>query len=533
MSPAGGRHRLVWLTDAPQSYFAGEMPRGLRLGDEPRLPQAVPASVRRHAARVIEQDSASTRGPARRWRRRSTGWSRGSARSSRAIRRARRARPTRIWRWRKRAAAAIARTRSSITAMAMGIPARYVENELHVFVEVMVPRVGWRRINLGGALVDEQVAGADGKVPYRPQGRRSVSAAAAVRQGQRRHAAGAEGAAGRGERGNGGGSVSRGGGGGGTERRRHERRRHRAAAADRRRRDGGGGSRAWISTRSIAKPPPARPARAPPRPSPRASASRVGARDTFRGDRLDVSGTVATADTKPRGLRSRSTSTAPAARSKSATPSPATPAPGTRPSKSARSAARRSSRRRAHSRRRHAQAQPQPLTPLRRLRVVDDLHSGHDAQHERKHRLDLARWSHRSGIRMPTATPFFRGSPCAIPRSGGVATTPASHANRTVAPLFPRGVISSSPTSNRRAMPRDPARAGPDDATTTMRRDVAHCRRLQPRFPCVPIRAGSSSNRRRSSAAGIARPRDRRIAVTFINLRALRREKPCSARFRY
>ncbi|MCA1665504.1 MAG: hypothetical protein LC659_14765, partial [Myxococcales bacterium] len=45
MSPTGGRHRLVWLTDAPQSYFAGEISRELRIADEPRLPQAVPSSV--------------------------------------------------------------------------------------------------------------------------------------------------------------------------------------------------------------------------------------------------------------------------------------------------------------------------------------------------------------------------------------------------------------------------------------------------------------------------------------------------------
>src|SRR5439155_883838 len=75
MSTTGGRHRLVWLTDAPQRYFAGDIPAG------------------------------------------------------------------------------------------------YVENELHVFVEVFVPHgVGWRRINLGGALVDQEVSGADGKVPYRPKG---------------------------------------------------------------------------------------------------------------------------------------------------------------------------------------------------------------------------------------------------------------------------------------------------------------------------------------------------------------------------
>jgi hypothetical protein len=57
-----------------------------------------------------------------------------------------------------------------ITAIAAGIPARYVENELHVFVEVWVPRLGWRRINLGGALVEQQVSGADGKLPYQAKG---------------------------------------------------------------------------------------------------------------------------------------------------------------------------------------------------------------------------------------------------------------------------------------------------------------------------------------------------------------------------
>ena len=37
-----------------------------------------------------------------------------------------------------------------ITAHGLGIPARYVSNEAHVFVEVYVPRVGWVRVDLGG-----------------------------------------------------------------------------------------------------------------------------------------------------------------------------------------------------------------------------------------------------------------------------------------------------------------------------------------------------------------------------------------------
>jgi hypothetical protein len=38
-----------------------------------------------------------------------------------------------------------------VTAHALGIPARFVQNEAHSFVEVKLPRVGWMRIDLGGA----------------------------------------------------------------------------------------------------------------------------------------------------------------------------------------------------------------------------------------------------------------------------------------------------------------------------------------------------------------------------------------------
>jgi hypothetical protein len=38
-----------------------------------------------------------------------------------------------------------------VTAQAFGIPARYITNEAHAFVEVYWPPAGWRRIDLGGA----------------------------------------------------------------------------------------------------------------------------------------------------------------------------------------------------------------------------------------------------------------------------------------------------------------------------------------------------------------------------------------------
>ena len=293
MSPAGGRHRLVWLTDAPQSYFAGEIPRGLRIAEEPRLPQAVPASVRRHAAHVIEKLGVDARPGASlaaavdglvAWFRAFEPGDPPRASSSTYEDLALAQRGS----CRHRSYAFV------ITALAMGIPARYVENELHVFVEVMVPHVGWRRINLGGALVDEVVAGADGKVPYRPRGndpfpqpaqfakgndatppepKALKEAAANAAKGGVSHAGG--GANGGGANGHGGAS----GGGASDAGRRVD-----LEQLDRQAAPGTPGAR--VSTATV----------------PTTVSVSVGARDTFRGDRLDVSGSVAAGDAKPRGL---------------------------------------------------------------------------------------------------------------------------------------------------------------------------------------------------------------------------------------
>ena len=56
-----------------------------------------------------------------------------------------------------------------VTANALGIPTRYVQNEAHAFVEVWFPDRGWQRIDLGGAALRMDVTGADNKTLHRPR----------------------------------------------------------------------------------------------------------------------------------------------------------------------------------------------------------------------------------------------------------------------------------------------------------------------------------------------------------------------------
>ena len=295
MSTTGGRHRLVWLTDAPQRYFAGEIASELRLADEPRLAEAVPTAIRRRAAQVIARVGVDARPSASLGRALD-----GLVAWFRAFQPGEPPRPTgstyldlalgQRGSCRHRSYAFV------ITALAMGIPARYVENELHVFVEVMVPRVGWRRINLGGALVDQQVAGADGKVPYRPKGDDPFPRPPAFTSGNdavpptppglRDAAAADRTASGRGD-----GSGAAGGGG-----------------------EGSGGNRGALRYDLDAldregRQPPGRDTR-PGSPGARAGSATVettvsvslSAHDSFRGERVDVTGLVTAADGQPGGL---------------------------------------------------------------------------------------------------------------------------------------------------------------------------------------------------------------------------------------
>lgn len=56
----------------------------------------------------------------------------------------------------------------AITAMGLGIPARFVMNEAHAWVEVRMPSVGWMRIDLGGAAQGLEAHDASERPVYRP-----------------------------------------------------------------------------------------------------------------------------------------------------------------------------------------------------------------------------------------------------------------------------------------------------------------------------------------------------------------------------
>lgn len=56
-----------------------------------------------------------------------------------------------------------------ITANALGIPTRFVENEAHAFVEVWFPERSWQRVDLGGAALRMEVQGAGSKTLHRPR----------------------------------------------------------------------------------------------------------------------------------------------------------------------------------------------------------------------------------------------------------------------------------------------------------------------------------------------------------------------------
>jgi len=60
-----------------------------------------------------------------------------------------------------------------MTALSLGLPARYVSNEAHVFVEVWLPspHSGWMRIDLGGGAEGLSVHGGDNRTLHAPAAR--------------------------------------------------------------------------------------------------------------------------------------------------------------------------------------------------------------------------------------------------------------------------------------------------------------------------------------------------------------------------
>jgi hypothetical protein len=171
-SGASGQYRLVFYADADQGYFAPSLPpRAYRVRDviasaPPELKIAMPDIVRREARKTLDKLALDE------------SYDLGVAFNKlvayfRAFQAGDIANPTgNIYRDLCDSQAGVCRHRSfafAVTANALGIPTRYVQNEAHAFVEVWFPVRGWQRIDLGGAALRMNVSGADNKTLHRPR----------------------------------------------------------------------------------------------------------------------------------------------------------------------------------------------------------------------------------------------------------------------------------------------------------------------------------------------------------------------------
>jgi transglutaminase-like putative cysteine protease len=164
----GGQYRVIFLSEASPSYFAPEVPRGLRVRDIPHdFLQPVPDAVREVATRALDELRVHD-----------------GMKVKEAL-------DILVYYFRDFEAktpppdggdiywdlfetqAGVCRHRSfafMVTANTLGIPTRYVTNEAHAWVEVWLPGEGWMRIDLGGAANTLEVSNASDKSMYRPRG---------------------------------------------------------------------------------------------------------------------------------------------------------------------------------------------------------------------------------------------------------------------------------------------------------------------------------------------------------------------------
>jgi hypothetical protein len=165
---AHGTYRLVFLSDAPASYFAPQVPKGYTVADarSSGLVRPLPAQAKAAAARVLAQLGLTAEMPLDAAVNHLVEYFRGFeagdpppptddiyldlALSKKGV-------------CRHRAFAFV------VTALALGVPARYVTNEAHAFAEVWVPEKNWIRVDLGGAALDMDVNNAGDKQMYKPR----------------------------------------------------------------------------------------------------------------------------------------------------------------------------------------------------------------------------------------------------------------------------------------------------------------------------------------------------------------------------
>jgi hypothetical protein len=172
-SGASGTYRLIFDCDADAGYFAPQLPTGRRYTARmvatmtpPEIRPMVPDRARVQAERTLDRLGIDADMDLTVSFNRLVEYFRAFE--------AKKLPPSSgdIYRDLCDAQAGVCRHRSfafMITANALGIPTRYVENEAHAFVEVWFPERGWQRIDLGGAALRMEVTGADDKTLHRPR----------------------------------------------------------------------------------------------------------------------------------------------------------------------------------------------------------------------------------------------------------------------------------------------------------------------------------------------------------------------------
>jgi hypothetical protein len=168
-----GTYRLVFLADADAGYFAPALPtsknykvREVRASAPPEIQVALPDHIMREAQRTIGRLQIDDSMYLHAVFNRLVGYFRAFE-----------AKPLpkssgNIYRDLCESQAGVCRHRAyafMVTANALGIPTRFVENEAHAFVEVWFPERRWQRIDLGGAALRMEVQGADSKTLHRPR----------------------------------------------------------------------------------------------------------------------------------------------------------------------------------------------------------------------------------------------------------------------------------------------------------------------------------------------------------------------------
>jgi hypothetical protein len=162
--------RLVFLVDAPKRYFGQPVPKSATLADvpathRPKLPRRLQAAAERVAKRLKLSGQTHYRPLLRAMVRHFRSFEPGEAPKDTGD----------LYTDLALGKRGICRHRSYafvVTAHGLGIPARYVFNEAHVFVEVWIPgdHPGWMRIDLGGSAERLVVKGGEDKVRHNPEG---------------------------------------------------------------------------------------------------------------------------------------------------------------------------------------------------------------------------------------------------------------------------------------------------------------------------------------------------------------------------